>query len=257
MNNIFNIFCIIVFILLSILLFSYDTSSIENLENNNVPDKICIDHLCDATTNNKNKNIGLGQNSLTNMQSSATSNVALGIGALENNKTGGANIAIGSDSLKVITSGGNNTAIGDETLMNTQGSASSNTAVGSSALSSNSSGEGNTAVGQMSLKGNTSGSNNIALGSVSLLRNTTGKNNTVIGYNSGISMTKESYNTLVGNFSNVSPGVTNCTVLGNNAHGKVSNGLFVPRNISSMKVSSNVVPLGYDKSTGQIGPVTK
>ena len=105
--------------------------------------------------------VGLGGNS-------ASSNTAVGLGALFNNTTGNENTAVGRDAL----------------FNNTEGI--ENTALGRSALSNNTEGLQNTSVGRSSLFNNTTGTGNTAVGRNALATNITGNNNTFIGQNPGI-----------------------------------------------------------------------
>lgn len=76
-----------------------------------------------------------------------------------------------------------NTALGHRTLENTTGIA--NTAAGSYALSQNTTGTENTALGTAAGGANTIGIKNVFIGRESGLYNTTGNENTVIGYEAG------------------------------------------------------------------------
>jgi Chaperone of endosialidase len=115
----------------------------------------------------------------------SNSNIALGIGALQNNTTGSYNTASGSGALLSNTTGSENTGVGVQALAN-YSTASGNAAVGYQALQGGSvasanTGGNNTATGTQTLENNTTGSNNTASGYQALNSNTTGYNNTAIG----------------------------------------------------------------------------
>jgi hypothetical protein len=123
-------------------------------------------------------NTVLGEDALLN--TTGTSNAAIGVQALASNTTGSNNTATGLQALTSNTTGIDNTATGLNALAsNTDGG--DNTANGLAALGGNSTGEGNTATGVVALASNTTGSNNIALGFAAGILLTTGDNNIHIG----------------------------------------------------------------------------
>lgn len=152
--------------------------------------------------------IGRGNSSLANtvlggigalgLNTTGSSNTAIGASALRDNTTGLRNTALGSITLRANTTGTRNTAVGDSSLnANTIGEY--NVGVGVSSLVANISGNANTAIGWNTLSKNTTGSSNIAIGnsacqnmtttvgnigigSGSLMKTITGVNNTAIGY---------------------------------------------------------------------------
>jgi len=131
------------------------------------------------------------------MQSTATSNLGLGTGAVDSITTGDYNVGVGDNALTALTSGEKNTAIGFNALTaNT--TASNNTAVGMRVLDANTTGQNNTGLGADALGANTTGANNTANGYQSLYFNTTGANNTANGYQSLYSNTTGANNTAVG-----------------------------------------------------------
>jgi hypothetical protein len=100
----------------------------------------------------------------------------------------------------IETSGTSNTAIGFTALSsNTTGFA--NTASGSYALSSNTNGINNTAIGDGALNGNTTGDMNTASGAATLLNNTTGFKNTAIGYGANVGANNLVNATAIGAFA--------------------------------------------------------
>jgi len=114
------------------------------------------------------------------MQSTATSNLGLGTGAVDSITTGDYNVGVGDNALTANTTGSNNTANGYQALYaNTTGQ--ENTAVGESAMYSNTTGSYNVAVGQNCLVNTTTGNSNQAVGRDALYSNTSGYNNTVMG----------------------------------------------------------------------------
>jgi trimeric autotransporter adhesin len=84
--------------------------------------------------------------SLAGVAAAQDQNTTLGVGALQNNTTGGNNTAIGVQTLFENTTGGVNTAIGIQALFNNT-TGELNTAVGNNALGSNTTGDANTAIG--------------------------------------------------------------------------------------------------------------
>ena len=112
------------------------------------------------------------------LKNSETTNIGLGVNALENNAAQH-NSAVGHGALFSNTSGIKNTATGSFSLF-TNNSGIHNTASGRNALKFNSNGSNNTGIGKDALRDNVSGINNIALGYQAGL-NTDGDNNISIG----------------------------------------------------------------------------
>jgi len=110
-----------------------------------------------------------------------SSNVAVGLAALDSNTTGNGNTATGINALFFNQTGSNNAATGGNALLNNRGN--NNAATGAFALQGNTTGHDNTAQGFQSLNGNGSGSNNVAFGSHAGANLTTGNNNIDIGAN--------------------------------------------------------------------------
>jgi trimeric autotransporter adhesin len=137
---------------------------------------------------------------------------AFGYGALQGANSG-QNTAIGVFALKVNTSGTSNAALGDNSLVaNTTGG--SNTAVGQQALYSNTTASYNTSVGFLSLQANTTGIDNTAVGYQAGYSNTTNSYNTYLGDHAGYAATNWK-NTFLGHASGeaVTTGGSN-TILG-------------------------------------------
>ncbi|MBC7851412.1 MAG: tail fiber domain-containing protein [Chitinophagaceae bacterium] len=111
-----------------------------------------------------------------------SNNIAVGINALNRNKTNNNLVAIGDSALFNNDGGsGQNTAIGSKSLaLNTTGS--QNTGVGFQALANTTVSVGNTAVGRQALLSNTLGLYNSALGGDALRGNVSGDGNTALGH---------------------------------------------------------------------------
>jgi hypothetical protein len=179
-----------------------------------------------------NRNIAIGSGALYNNKSDA--NIAVGSGALANNIANdfyaGGQIAIGDSALYNSTSYFN-TSVGTKALYNSTTGAA-NTANGFNSLYNNTTGAVNTANGYNSLYNNTTGSDNTGNGRESLYRNTTGgyntangglslNNNTTGDFNTGnglyalYSNTTGKYNTALGSYANVSlPNLEYATAIG-------------------------------------------
>ena len=146
----------------------------------------------------------------------------IGSGALRDN-TGQNNTAVGASAMIVSTTGTNNTAVGASALAANL-THSSNTAVGFNALAL-STATGATAVGANALDANTTGSANTALGFGALGANTTGSYSTAIGYNA-LQIAVNSSNTALGhNAGNATTGGGNI-IIGANAQSSVANALY-------------------------------
>ena len=124
-------------------------------------------------------NTAIGNLALNNNTTGKT-NTAIGYKALQSNTTGWWNTAIGYTALQSNTTGRWNTAMGTEALSKNT-TADYNTAIGNGTLTENTTGSHNTAIGVLALNDNTTGSSNTAIGSATLVKNTTGTGNTAIG----------------------------------------------------------------------------
>ena len=140
-------------------------------------------------------NVGVGDNALS-ATTSGHRNSAFGYQAMVDNTTGYYNSAIGYQSLANNITGIENTAVGWSSLL-TNVSGGNNTAVGSVALYSNT-GSSNTAIGMRCMADNTTGNNNTSVGSYALNKNTTGANNTASGFRALLSNTTGASNTVSG-----------------------------------------------------------
>ena len=119
------------------------------------------------------------------------------VNALGVNTTGSSNTAVGDLSLDANTTGSNNTAVGRSTLgANTTGAC--NTTMGQGSLNSNTTGATNTAFGYLALSTNTTGTGNTAVGQASLRLNTTASYNTAVGQDSLLNATVGHSNTAIG-----------------------------------------------------------
>jgi hypothetical protein len=161
-------------------------------------------------------NITLGTNTIDGLEinTTDTSNLGLGTGAVDSITTGDYNVGVGLDALTAVTEGSGNTAVGALGLYNNTTGAHNttfgyhslrstttghhNTAIGSTALLNNTTGQYNIAAGFRSLYSNTTGSNNVATGYEALYANTTGTNNTASGSQALYSNTTGAYNTAIG-----------------------------------------------------------
>ncbi|MEO5570998.1 MAG: tail fiber domain-containing protein [Bacteroidia bacterium] len=177
-------------------------------------------------------------------------NTAVGKDALNLNTTGSDNIAIGKEALLHNTDRSGNVAIGTGALYNNGIStafsyeASANVAMGFEASNANTTGFDNTALGYHSQYANTTGFHNTSIGSFALASNnigfyntalgdgtlsgiTSGERNTGLGHSAGVSIVTGTYNTCVGAYTNMNDGLTNSTVIGNNAFITISNAIAV------------------------------
>jgi hypothetical protein len=129
-----------------------------------------------------NGNILLGDSAGGN-NSGATRSIAIGRGALYQNKFAFEELAIGDSAMAYSQSSFpddmRNVAIGHYSLMKNKGNL--NVAVGNRALFQNETGFDNVALGSSSLRENTIGFRNIALGNYSLMNNNSGNRNIAIG----------------------------------------------------------------------------
>lgn len=145
--------------------------------------------------------VGLGNSSLT-------TNVAFGAGALTNISTGQYNVGIGRNALTNVTTGQYNVVIGDGGLANTNGSVN-NVAIGANVLNQTSTGSSNNCIGYGSGFWMTTGAGNIGIG-ISAINGTpagiTGSYNTAIGYGAMSGVTSGGNNTCIGAYASVGAG---------------------------------------------------
>ena len=125
-------------------------------------------------------NVGVGDNALS-ATTTGNYNTADGYQALYSNTTGGSNTAIGYAALAASTTGYRNTAVGHlaGTALTT---GLNNVAVGKDAMVALTTGSGNVAVGKEALDAITTGSNTVAIGTAALSANTSGTSNTAVGH---------------------------------------------------------------------------
>lgn len=183
-------------------------------------------------------NVVLGDGAMMQPASGDGANLAVGIGALHSNTSGGYNTGVGSYSLYNNSSGSFNSAFGLNALkFNTTGS--SNTATGLAALELNTTGQYNTALGPYALHANTVGLKNSALGAYALEALTSGDSNTALGFNAASRGTTSDYlltdgynNTFIGAEAGPAFGVHSlnfATALGSFAEVSTSNTLVLGR----------------------------
>jgi hypothetical protein len=157
----------------------------------------------------------------TEIVTSATNNLGIGVDVLNTIGTGDYNVAFGDRALYDLDTGITNTAIGYNSAQNTT-EGDENTVVGYQALNTNISGDANVAVGSLSLHLCSTGGFNAALGT-SALYNTTGSNNTAIGKSAGDNITSGSSNIMIGaNVDAVSATASNQLNIGNTIYGDIS-----------------------------------
>ena len=131
------------------------------------------------------------------INTTATSNLGLGTGAVDSITTGDYNVGVGDNALTAVTEGNYNTASGYQSMQNNTTGAN-NTASGYNSLYSNTTGANNTASGYSALYSNTTASYNTALGRSALYSNTTGHSNTAVGATALDACTTGSYNAAMG-----------------------------------------------------------
>jgi len=150
------------------------------------------------------------------INTTATSNLGLGTGAVDSITTGDYNVGVGDYALSSVDAGSNNTAIGYVTL-NTTTSGNGNTSAGFYSLVVNTAGSYNVASGFKALQANTTASGNTGIGYFALAGNTTGINNVALGYQAGTTNTTGSSNIIIGDTVNApSATASNQTVIGSN-----------------------------------------
>jgi hypothetical protein len=164
-------------------------------------------------------NTACGARTLAGLVYGGNFNTALGFEAGNNCGTGTSNVAVGVDALNGNIAPSYLIAIGDSALFhNGTGStvqvldsATCNTAIGSKSLVTNINGSYNTATGFHSLYDNLNGYRNTALGYVALNQNVSGNDNTAIGDSTGPT----------------SSALNNTTTLGSGARATVSNEVVI------------------------------
>jgi hypothetical protein len=140
--------------------------------------------------------IAVGIGALWSNQSGGTSNVAVGNAALYSNSTGVDNVGIGALALEYNTTGYQNTAVGLDALNSTT-TGSGNTAVGALAGFSATTASNTTAVGFQALHSN-DGVRNVAVGYNALLSNTSGVDSVAVGADALATATTANDNVAVG-----------------------------------------------------------
>ena len=191
----------------------------------------------------------------TEIVTSATNNLGIGVDVLNTIGTGDYNVAFGDRALYDLDTGITNTAIGYNSAQNTT-EGDENTVVGSQALNTNISGDANVAVGSLSLHLCSTGGFNTALGT-SALYNTTGSNNTAIGKSAGDNITSGSSNIMIGADVDA-PSATGSnqlnignTIYGDTSTGNVGIGTDAPAtNLHIADASAAILRLHHDSNSG-------
>jgi hypothetical protein len=128
-----------------------------------------------------------------------SSNVKVGLSALDSNSTGNNNTAMGHTAGGGITSGSSNSFFGHNAGRYSKGS--NNTYIGrgvASVFAQTTASSANTAIGEFALGRITTGDDNNAFGSNALTNLTSGNNNTVVGSYAGGLIYTGSQNTIIG-----------------------------------------------------------
>ena len=168
-------------------------------------------------SNNNRNNFLINSKSVNNtISSSATNDIAIGVGALENVTVGSANVAIGTNACNSNTSGNNNFGVGFQ------------------ALKVNSTGSDNTCIGQGSGQGINTGSYNTGVGSFSAK-----------------DISKSSYNTFLGaytTFDNISNIYTGSSALGYGSKITASNQVVLGTSTETVVIPGKMetIPLSYN-----------
>lgn len=182
------------------------------------------------------------------------------IGAVGQGWLGSSNVSLGVKALNALTTGDNNVALGVSALQaNTTGV--SNTAVGTNALLANTSGGGNMALGLASLQANTTGVNNLGIGVRALTANTTGYGNIALGEDAGRWLADGSTaNQTAGNSIYIgsttkasAAGGQNETVIGSAAIGNGSNTVT----IGNSSITANYFSGNIESTTTSAGVILK
>jgi hypothetical protein len=219
-------------------------------------------------TVDSSQNVFVGTPDNTTQQPGYSSNnVAIGVGALFSDTTGGGNTAVGYQALYSNTPAGGNTATGYQALYSDT-TGSPNTASGQQALYSDTTGSDNTASGFQALNSNKTGGNNTAIGDYAGQNlgsdGTAGNTNIMVGFNAGISFnTNESNNIDIGNQG--VQGESGVIRIGGNTTGVRHGQPVCPlpcqtatyiAGINGATGLSNPVPVVIDPVTGQLGTGT-
>jgi len=180
----------------------------------------------------------------TEIVTSATNNLGIGVDALNTIGTGDYNVAFGDRALYGLGTGISNTAIGYNSAQNTT-EGDENTVVGYQALNTNISGDGNVAVGSLSLHLCSTGGLNTALG-ISALYNTTGSNNTAIGKSAGDNITSGSSNIMIGADVDADSATgSNQLNIGGAIKGNLStNAVTLPGTLTASALNSTIIGVG-------------
>jgi hypothetical protein len=177
----------------------------------------------------------------------SSSNIALGLGAMQNVITGTTSNGPGCGMhVSTLPCGpSNNTASGTQALQgNTTGSF--NTASGAFAPRQNAGGSFNSASGSNSMTQNTSGIFNTAVGYNALGANTTGARNIAIGVSSAV-------NVLGSNSDNIHVGNTGFSADDHTIRiGQVQTSFFVA-GVNGVTTTNSAVPVLIDTTNGQLG----
>lgn len=139
-----------------------------------------------SATSNFNGNVGIGQNTLTNL-SSGYFNTILGAYAGNSVTTGFSNVFIGTQASRNNATGLRNVAIGDAALYGSGHTNHSST--------------DNVSIGQSSMYFTSTSARNISIGTEAGYNNSSATNNVFIGYQSGHDITTESGNIFIGYLS--------------------------------------------------------
>jgi hypothetical protein len=144
-------------------------------------------------SNTTNNNFFINSKSvITTINSFATNDIAIGVGALESVTVGSANVAIGTNACNLNTSGNDNIGVGFEALKaNTTGS--DNTCIGQQSGNAIKTGSSNTCVGSKSASGIVNSSYNTFLGASTTFDNTSNNytGSSAIGYKSIITSSNQ------------------------------------------------------------------
>lgn len=180
------------------------------------------------------ENIILGDSPVMSLNTTGTSNTAVGFGVMVVNTIGQYNNVFGNYSMRANTTGSFNTALGGAALRQNI-SGSYNTAVGLNALNKNtvgsystalggnalinSTGDGNIGIGNLAGSGITTGTGNVVVASRIAASGiggiTTGSNNLILSQNDGniTGVTTGSGNTIIGKVTALATALTNTLVI--------------------------------------------
>jgi len=206
-----------------------------------------INALNNNTTGNNN--IGIGNAALNN-NTSGSENVATGFSSLFSNQTGNSNVAYGYFTMRQKANGSSNNAFGTRSMQNSP-SGSNNSAFGTQALYQTT-GNGNNAFGNGALYSTTSGNHNNAVGFSALNLNTTGTGNTAVGHNALSTNTTGSNNIAIGFGADVSSvNLTNAIAIGAGAVVDSSNMIQLGNTSLEHLRSFGSLTVGNESNTNQ------